>query len=111
MPTDADQLPKAIAALWVQARPRYLERLATVDEGLRALAAGRLDDDLRTRARDEAHRLAGALGTFGMPAGSRHARALEERLTHGRDPADAAGTGSQAAAVRRAIEAGPSQGG
>lgn len=42
-----------------------------------ALMAGDLDDDLRSRAAGEAHKLAGCLGTFGFGEGSRIARDLE----------------------------------
>jgi hypothetical protein len=42
-----------------------------------------------------------------MPAGTRHARAVELRLAEGADAGDAAGLAADVAAVRAVVEAGP----
>jgi HPt (histidine-containing phosphotransfer) domain-containing protein len=100
-------LDAAIAALWRDARPRALGRVETLEGAVGALGAGRLDPDAAAEATREAHKLAGALGTFGMPEGTRHARALERRLGEGAGPGDAPELAVEVAALRTVVEAGP----
>jgi HPt (histidine-containing phosphotransfer) domain-containing protein len=100
-------LDAAIAALWRDARPRVLGRVATLEAAVAALRDGVLGADAAAEATREAHKLAGALGTFGMPDGTRHARAVERRLAEGAGAADAAGLAADVAALRAVVEAGP----
>ena len=95
----------AVAALWVEARPRALERVDAIEDAVAALMAGALDDASRDGARREAHKLAGSLGTFGVPEGSTIARGLELALEAGPQPADALALSEQVLALRRAVEA------
>lgn len=78
-----------------------------IEAAVAALLAGPLEDDLATHARREAHKLAGALGTFGMPDGTVHARAVEQCLDAGAQTADAPALAAHATALRRIVEAGP----
>ena len=103
---DSDDLQAAIAALWRDAWPRTIRRVETLEEAVAALGAGTLDDDLGERARHEAHTLTGSLGTFGMPAGSDHARALEQRLENGVGSEDAPAIAQHVSALRRIVEDG-----
>jgi HPt (histidine-containing phosphotransfer) domain-containing protein len=66
VPGPPSDLEAVIAALWRDAQPRVMERLGTVEDA--------------EHARREAHKLAGALGTFGMPAGTDRARDVERCL-------------------------------
>jgi len=100
-------LDAAIAALWRDARPRALDRVATLEAAVAALRDGPLAADVGVEATREAHKLAGALGTFGMPAGTRHARTVEQRLAAGAAPEDAAALAGEVAALRAVVEAGP----
>jgi HPt (histidine-containing phosphotransfer) domain-containing protein len=100
-------LDAAIAALWRDARPRALGRVATLEAAVTALRDGALAGDAAVEATREAHKLAGALGTFGMPAGTRHARTVEQRLAAGAAPEDAAALAGEVAALRAVVEAGP----
>jgi DNA-binding response OmpR family regulator len=100
-------LDASIAALWRQARQRALGRVDVVEEAVAVLLGGALDDELAGRARREAHKLAGALGTFGMPDGTDHARALETTLEAGAQPADAPVLAEHVTELRRIVEAGP----
>jgi HPt (histidine-containing phosphotransfer) domain-containing protein len=100
-------LAAAIAALWGDARPRALARVCALEAAVEALAAGTLDGPATAEAVREAHKLAGALGTFGMPAATEHARALELRLAAGAAPADAPELAGGVAALRAIVEAGP----
>jgi HPt (histidine-containing phosphotransfer) domain-containing protein len=102
-----DDLDATIASLWRDARPRALGRVAVVEEALAALRAGRLDPALAEQARGEAHKLAGALGTFGMPLGTDRARAVERRLAAGAAPGDAPALTAVLRELRRIVEAGP----
>jgi HPt (histidine-containing phosphotransfer) domain-containing protein len=102
-----DDLQTAIAALWLDARPRTFARIETLEAAIAALGDGGLDADLRERARQEAHKLTGSLGTFGMPDGSTHARVIELRLEDGATAADAPALAEHLAALRRAAESGP----
>jgi DNA-binding response OmpR family regulator/HPt (histidine-containing phosphotransfer) domain-containing protein len=98
----------AVAALWEEARPRALERVAVVEDAVAALMAGALGDEERDRARAEAHKLAGALGTFGVPEGSTIARTLEEKLAAGPVHADAPALAEAVLELRGAVERGRS---
>src|SRR4051794_13184070 len=103
-------LDAAIAALWRDAQPRALERVEVLEAAVAALAAGALDADAAAEATREAHKLAGALGTFGMPSGTIRARAIEQRLTRGVTAADAGELGEGVAALRAIVESGPGAG-
>ncbi|NMF82300.1 response regulator [Nodosilinea sp. P-1105] len=68
---------KAIAARF-QASIR--QRLMVVEDAIRVLQAGVLNPQQQTIACEEAHRLAGGLGTFGYNTGSMLARRIEQLL-------------------------------
>jgi HPt (histidine-containing phosphotransfer) domain-containing protein len=106
-PNGADGLDDALRALWDRTLPRILGRVAVLDEAAAALAAGRLDDDLRDRARTEAHRLAGTLGTMGLPDASPVAKRLERLLEGGPGPDDASSLVDGARTLREMAERGP----
>ncbi|MEA2316675.1 MAG: hypothetical protein QOD44_864 [Solirubrobacteraceae bacterium] len=99
-------LEAAIAALWNDAQPRALAGVAVIERAVAALGAGTLPAELADEARRDAHKLAGALGTFGMPDGTVHARAIELRLEAGTTPADAGGLREHARLLRAIVEAG-----
>jgi hypothetical protein len=100
-------LDAAIAALWHDAQPRALGRVVVLEGAVTALRDDALDDDSAAEATREAHKLAGALGTFGMPAGSARAREIERRLTGGVTAADAGPLAEGVADLRTIVEAGP----
>ena len=104
-----EALDASIAALWAQARERALGRVDAIEEAVVALLSGPVDADLAERARREAHKLAGSLGTFGMPLGTEHARALELRFEAGARPADAPALADHVTELRRIVDAGPAE--
>ncbi|MFQ4135209.1 response regulator [Nodosilinea sp. PGN35] len=57
------------------------QRLAVVEAAVRSLQAGNLPPQQQAIAQDEAHRLAGGLGTFGYDEGSTYARQIEQLLS------------------------------
>ncbi len=113
MPSMADaggehgRLDDVVAALWEEARPRTLERVATLEDAVASLMMGELDAASLDAARREAHKLAGALGTFGMPDGSTRARAIQLRLAGGAGADEADELAADVAALRAIVEAGP----
>ncbi|HEX8390723.1 MAG TPA: response regulator [Longimicrobium sp.] len=75
-----ERLSYALAQVWKRARGPVLDRIAVLERAAQAVAGGGLTEPMRETARREAHRLAGALGTFGLGEGSVHARELEHLL-------------------------------
>lgn len=94
------------AEVWARLRERHLQRVEVLERAVMALMDGELDDTLRELAESEAHSLAGTVGTFGLRAGSRLARALEQsfsaRFTLARPLA--ARLADQVLALRRELE-------
>ena len=78
--TPAERRAAAMAAMWEEARPRIMERLAVLQAAASAAADGGLDLSARREAEGEAHKLAGSLGMFGYPDGTDVARELETML-------------------------------
>lgn len=79
-------LDAAIEAIWLKHRPLMFARLAAIEAAVEAVCAdgaghdrdsSPLDEETRATAQRDAHKLAGALGTFGLHEGTRHARLLE----------------------------------
>jgi HPt (histidine-containing phosphotransfer) domain-containing protein len=67
-----------LSALWERSRHTVVERSALLQEAGKLWADNRLDEDTRLRAVDSAHKLAGVLGTFGLPRGTELAREAEQ---------------------------------
>ena len=79
--TDASALlASKLNELWRTSRPVILERMATLHATQAALAANTADTAARSEGREAAHKLAGVLGTFGLPRGSQIASAIESLL-------------------------------
>lgn len=107
MATGDSGLDDALGELWLRARPRVDARIDVLELAASALAAGELGEDLRERARTQAHQLAGLLGTLGLPDASPVARRLEHLLADGPTASDAGTLASGAAELRGAAAAGP----
>lgn len=58
----------------------YAARLAVLEQATHALKEGKLDEQLRSRAEQEAHKLTGSLGSFGFAERSRFAQEIEQIL-------------------------------
>lgn len=76
----SEDLQAAIVRLWTQSRPIVLGRIDGLQETARSLAAGRLEPEEIEKARAEAHKLVGSLGTFGLPRGSELAGGVEQEF-------------------------------
>src|SRR5262245_24253987 len=73
----------AVAKIWERFKETIITRVTVLEQAATALLEGRLDDELRQQAEREAHKLAGAVGTFGFTEGSRLAREIEHLLQAG----------------------------
>lgn len=102
-----ESVSAAVGQLWSRARGAMLERVGVLERAAQATARGSLVVALRHQARDEAHRLAGSLGTFGLPDGTRIARELEAHFGGARylTAEDGAQLATAAAELRRMIAA------
>ena len=69
-----------LAAIWEEARPRVMARLAGLESAVAAAVDGTLTEDQRRQAESDAHKLAGSLGMFGFRAGSPLAAGIEQLL-------------------------------
>ena len=64
-------------------RDTFAQQVTVLEQAKIALSESNLSDVIRQSAGQEAHKLAGALGTFGYPEGSNLARAIEHILMDG----------------------------
>ncbi|TVQ09127.1 MAG: response regulator [Leptolyngbya sp. DLM2.Bin27] len=78
--TGPPRIPRALEAISARFQSSIQQRLAVVEGAVRSLQAGNLPPLQRAIACEEAHRLAGGLGTFGYEEGSTQARQLEQLL-------------------------------
>lgn len=70
----------AIMAVWQGNKAVYIARVAALVRAAEALRAGALSPEARASAADEAHLVAGAVGSFGFPAASQAAKDMERLL-------------------------------
>ena len=70
-----------VTRIWLQKKDVTLSRVATIEQACAALSSAALAPELRGEAAIESHKLAGSLGTFGFPEGSRLACRMQEILT------------------------------
>ncbi|MDY6938771.1 MAG: response regulator [Cyanobacteriota bacterium] len=71
------QTAAAVSEAWEQFKEPILERVTILEEALASLQQDTLDENYRHNAQQQAHKLAGSLGMFGLPEGSRLAREIE----------------------------------
>ena len=71
------KLQTMISALWERSRHTVVERAALLRTAGDLLSDNGLDQATQQRAVDSAHKLAGVLGTFGLPQGTDLAREAE----------------------------------
>ena len=91
-PGEEDSVQSSLAFITARFQRSLQQRLDVLESVIRALQAGGGTPSQRAQARQEAHRLAGGLGTFGYEAGSALARKLEHLLEGDSPLAEAAVT-------------------
>ncbi|MEG4856713.1 response regulator [Microcoleus sp. K1-B6] len=65
-------------------RGGFNQQIGVLDQAKTAMLAGKLETELQQSAKREAHKLAGSLGSFGYPEGSKLARSAEHLLINDR---------------------------
>lgn len=95
-----------ISQVWHRFKERVSEQVGVLERAAIAMEQQPLEQTLRQQAGQEAHTLAGSLGTFGLPEGSRLARQIEQALRSQvpLDRADVADLQAWVVALRRGIE-------
>jgi len=78
--TQQQQLDATVAQIWQRRKGASLERLELLEQTVQAVKTQTLDAVLSEKAVQNAHKLAGSLGTFGLDEGSRLARQIENLL-------------------------------
>jgi DNA-binding response OmpR family regulator len=85
--TDRARKPKsgvgdksAIDKVFERFRGVFHQQIALLEQAKTALLAGNLETELQQKAKNEAHKLAGSLASFGYPEGSKLARSAEHLL-------------------------------
>jgi DNA-binding response OmpR family regulator len=69
---------RTLQQVWKKYEAHNRDRLRIVEQAIRALKMGELSEELRQQARSAAHKLAGTLGIFDFPEGSRFALEIED---------------------------------
>ncbi|HWC20169.1 MAG TPA: Hpt domain-containing protein [Terriglobales bacterium] len=65
-----DKVGKRLDVLWLKYLPAIRSRLEAINEVVEAIQRGEVTNELRATAAQEAHKLAGSLGTFGLQGSS-----------------------------------------
>ncbi|AFY86561.1 MULTISPECIES: response regulator [Chroococcidiopsis] len=72
------QTKAALAEVWEKIKYQSSDRVAVLEQATISLLDNKLTEELREKARQAAHKLAGALGIFGFAKGSRLAKHIED---------------------------------
>jgi DNA-binding response OmpR family regulator len=83
MPTSGDlyqKLSEKTTEVWENLKDKLTEQLKILEQVVSGLVQGKLTPEIQKQAQDEAHKLAGSLGLFGLAEGSKVARELEDFL-------------------------------
>lgn len=72
-----ESLQGAMAKIWDRFQGGLSDRLTVLDLAVAEVEKGEIQKELREQAQQEAHKLAGSLGTFGLASGSKIAREIE----------------------------------
>src|SRR5271170_7931280 len=78
--TKQDAFEAGLKKLMVAARPEMIRRLQDVKKAVDTFTTGTFEEEARKQGHDQAHKLAGVLGTYGLTMGSRIAHELEVAL-------------------------------
>jgi DNA-binding response OmpR family regulator/HPt (histidine-containing phosphotransfer) domain-containing protein len=95
--------------VWHRFKQRVSEQVGVLEQAVIALWQKELDQDLRQKARQESHTLAGSLDTFGLPEGTHLARQIEHLLQaeHPLSRAEAVNLREWVMALRQEIDRSP----
>jgi DNA-binding response OmpR family regulator len=74
----AQQTASGLKVVWEKFKGQTGARVTIIEQATAALRENALEDELQQQAKAAAHKLAGALGVFGLNEGSRLAREIEQ---------------------------------
>lgn len=96
----------SVNQIWHRLKERVSEQVGVLEQAITQLEQQTLEPDLRQQAQQEAHTLAGSLGTFGLPKGTELARQIERsfQAKHPLSQADAEGLREWVVALHQEIE-------
>lgn len=100
-------LQARLAETWLRFQDVIDQRVATIEAGVVAAAAGDLTEEMSESVAGEAHKLVGSLGTFGMRSGSDIARRIEDIFAGDVSVTAANEAGRLTEQLRSIIRAGP----
>ncbi len=75
---DQNKLDQAIVEIWHRYQGKICDRITILEEFSLANQQGKPDQNIKQKAQQEAHKLAGSLGTFGLGGGSIIAKEIEQ---------------------------------
>jgi HPt (histidine-containing phosphotransfer) domain-containing protein len=81
-----NNLNEALDRLWAQFLPMVRERIVILESAAAASATNKLSAEQQEEAKSAAHKLAGVLGSYGLPRGTQVARELETMYSCLKDP-------------------------
>lgn len=105
-PKTNEQFKAALAEVWARTYPVLLKRIETIEGVIPEFTEPPPSAEQITRGREEAHKLAGVLGTFGLDQGSKLARELEARLEGAQGDLDTRTIATLLAELRCVMEGG-----
>lgn len=97
----------ALYSVWNRFKERINQQVSILEQAAAAMLQNTLSQELRTLAEQEAHTLAGSLGTFGLSEGSQLARAIEHHLLAGNGTKEAYLLQKLVLALRKEIQQPP----
>jgi HPt (histidine-containing phosphotransfer) domain-containing protein len=99
-----ESIENALAEVWRRSGPLLEERLTAIELAIAELSGRWAEPTLVEAGRDQAHMLAGVLGTFGLDRGTALARDLEEHLGRPRACEETARLNQVAADLRAVVD-------
>ena len=100
----SEGIENALAEVWRRSGPLLEERLTAIELAVDGLTRPCVEPTLAGAGRDQAHMLAGVLGTFGLDHGTDLAHDLEEHLGRPQAGGEAARLAQVAAELRAVVD-------
>ena len=82
------QMSSAAAAIWERFKPKYISHVTVLEQAITTQIAGKLTEELRQQAQQEAHLLIGSLASFGFVEAERLCREIEQVFRAGEQSQD-----------------------
>lgn len=102
----ANRVESGVTKIWEEVVEKIEERVAVIEQASSKLLQNKANEEIRSKAKLEAHKLAGSLGMFGSDEGSRLAQEIESLLDNGKTlkPAAKKHLGQAVGALRQELQ-------